>query len=200
MCDGTRQATEWFPGGKLSRSRRNGYAWSASLRGQATRIESARKGESNQSDRWFCFRSGFPRVFILPENARRQSIPGARGWRRTRAEGAEGRERVAPHILLISVSIVVSVGTPSVRVARPTSERDHPSSCPPFRSRPTLPLSLAKSSLPPVRHHRSQPLVYTRTVLLVARIDDAARNRETTIRCDTLLRFSVLEQQVRARV
>lgn len=138
----------------------------------ATRIESARKGESNQPDRWSCFRSGFPRVFILPENARRQSIPGARGWRRTRAEGAEGRERVAPHILLISVSIVVSVGAPSVRVARPTSERDHPSSCPPFRSRPTLPLSLAKSSPPPVRH-RSQPLVYTRTVSLVARKDDA---------------------------
>lgn len=107
----------------------------------------------------------------------------SRGWRRTRAEGAEGRERVAPHILLISVSIVVSVGTPSVRVARPTLERDHPSSCPPFRSRPTLPLSLAKSSPPPVRH-RSQPLVYTWTVFFVARIDDASRNRETTIRCD----------------
>lgn len=116
----------------------------------ATRIESARKGESNQPDRWSCFRSGFPRVFILPENARRQSIPGARGWRSTRAEGAQGREKVAPHILLISVSIVVSVGTPSVRVARPTSERDHPSSCPPFRSRPTLPLSLAESSPPPL--------------------------------------------------
>lgn len=46
---------------------------------------------------------------------------------------------VAPHILLISVSIVVSVGTPSARAPQPRVERDHPSSCPPFRSRPTLP-------------------------------------------------------------
>lgn len=41
---------------------------------------------------------------------------------------------VAPHILLISVSIVVSVGRPPLRGASIVKgvERNHPSSCPPF--------------------------------------------------------------------
>lgn len=61
---------------------------------------------------------------------------------------------MAPHILLISVSIVVSVGTPSIRVAQPRVERDHPSSSPPFRSRS-----------PPLR--RPSPLNHSFTLLFV---------------------------------
>lgn len=51
--------------------------------------------------------------------ARKRASGGekARGWK----DGGGGGGRVAPHILLISVSIVVSVGTPSLR-ARGTAK------------------------------------------------------------------------------
>jgi len=97
-------------------------------------------GASNQTDRSSCFRSGtkpfhlFVRLafFFLVFRRTRTTIDTWRGrrWRGRRSrepaldkeeresERAKRRKRgsrVAPHILLISVSIVVSVGTPSLR-------------------------------------------------------------------------------------
>lgn len=107
-------------------------------------IAGGEDGASNQTDRSSCFRSGTKPSHLLafasPSSSsswslgerERQSIPGEAGggeagekereprarqrWRESEREERRKRGgRVAPHILLISVSIVVSVGTPSLR-------------------------------------------------------------------------------------
>lgn len=112
-----------------------------------------RGGEgSNQPDRSSCFRSSpsslpaLPLAFLFfPENATGATTIDT--WRGAEGRGDEGRGggregRVAPHISLISVSVVVVV---SVGAQPTTSWRgtDHPSIhhlvSSSFRSRPTLP-------------------------------------------------------------
>lgn len=141
-----------------------------------------REGEgSNQPDRSSCFRSSpsslpaLPLAFLFfPENATGATTIDT--WRGAEGRGDEGRGggregRVAPHISLISVSVVVVVVSVGAQPTTSWRGTDHPSIHPSIISSP--PRFVLVQPSPPL-----SSFIYTPTLLLFPSSFLRGRNSE----------------------